>query len=918
MHTKAKNMAKKVYLILLCLSTWLNINADTLPLNGIWKTDLGECKLPGTTDENHLGDGKHPTNVTSQLTRLWPFTGVVNYTRQINIPRSMANQPLEIYLERTKPTTLWIDEDSIGTQKHLHAAHIYKVQGLKAGDHTIRIRVDNRNEAVPDCVHGSHAWTEATQTNWNGILGRMAIRTIGKSRIERVSVFPDVESRTLLVQLHAFSDHDRKATLRLSCEGKSQAQRVVLNEGENVLKMRLSLGEGIQLWSEFHPTLYTLKAQLDGIGMQEVTFGMREFGTQGTQFTINGLKTFLRGTHDGCVFPLTAYCPTDVETWAKLFQTAREYGLNHFRFHSYTPTEAAFQAADSLGIYLQVELPVWGRLDESTTEANKYLLNEAEGILQQFGNHPSFMALGIGNELSGDHEMMRTWLDKWRQQDPRHLYTFGSNNTLGWDGVHPGEDYMVTCRIGGGEGYTTHTRTSFSFADADQGGILNNTHPNTIANFSQAIQKCPVPVVGHETCQFQVYPDYTELPKYTGVLYPYSLEIFHERLKENHLTDQIEAFHQANGKFVVQCDKADIEYCLRTPGFGGYQILDLKDYPGQGSALCGILDAFADSKGLVTPEEWCQFVSPIVPLALMEKYCWSTDETFQADLRVLNYSEEEITDNMRVTLEGEEMQTELTFAGVQAGQGELSKAVRFTCPLGTVRHANMFTLTLEYGEYKNKYHVWVYPKMPMISTQEIITDIDQALQLLSAGKDVILQLDSATLAKQSVGGLFTPDYWNFAMFKSISERIKKPVSPGTLGLLMDPAHPLFLGFPTEGRSDWQWWPVAKFSRPLILDKISNNYRPLIQSIDNVERNHLLGILMEFRIGQGKLLLTTTDLKRISEWPEGRAYKKALLDYASSKHFMPQTELSPEELVQLVTSSAQERNIQGVKNISDYK
>ena len=910
-------MRKRHFLTVLL--AWIlvpSLSAQRITLEGEWECELGKCTLPGTTDENHLGSGEHPTDVTTQLTRLWPFIGILNYSREIHLPRQMEGLPLELSLERTKPTTLWVDGDSIGSLTHLHAAHVYRIPPLRSGKHIIRIRVDNRDEAVPSGVRGSHAWTNATQTNWNGILGNMELRTLPKSRIEKMDIYPDVESHTALVTLRVQADHKRKANFRLSCGSREQVERVALDEGENVLKMRLNLGEDVELWSEFHPVLHKMKAQLDGIGYCEEFFGMREFGKKGTQFTINGFKTFLRGTHDGCVFPLTGYCPTDLTTWIQLFKTAKEYGLNHFRFHSYTPTEAAFQAADELGMYLQVELPMWGKLDESTEEMNEYLLKEADGILSQFGHHPSFMALGIGNELSGDHGMMRRWIEKWREKDPRHLYTFGSNNTLGWEGVHEGEDYMVTCRMGGGKGYTTHTRSSFSFADAEQGGLLNNTHPNTKANYSGGTKLCPVPVVSHETCQFQVYPDYTEIPKYTGVLYPFNLEIFRHRLQENHLTEQIEDFHRANGHFVVQCDKADIEYCLRTPGFGGFQMLDLKDYPGQGSALCGILDALGESKGLVTPEEWGEFVSPVVVLAEMDKYCWDSNEIFEADIRVSNFLEEPVDGKVKCQLQGEDFSADLTFSGVRVEQGELSEPLHFSCPFGGILKPTKLILNITFGDFcTNHYPIWVYPERKVEG--EVLFDLDKALAALQKGATVIYQPDSALIARKSVGGLFTPDYWNYAMFKTISERQHRPVSPGTLGLLMSPTHPLFRQFPTDGCSDFQWWPVARYSRPLVLDALSDRYRPLVQVIDNVERNHLLGILMEFQVGNGRLLLTTTDLSRISEWPEGKAYIRALKLYAASEAFQPRTTLSPEELRLLLTSESGERNIQGVENITDY-
>lgn len=901
---------KKTFCIILFLTALCQavVQAEVLRLHGIWQTELGECQLPGTTDENQLGPGNSRTDLTSGLTRLWPYVGIVNYTRRISLPRTMEGQQLELYLERSKTTTVWVDGDSVGTDCHLLSGQTFLLPPLKAGMHELRIRVDNRDETVPQGVRGSHTWSESTQTNWNGILGRMELRTLSRSRLTDMEVYPDVESRTALVTLDVMADHARKANVRLQCGGQTLTQRVALSEGRNTLRLRMPMGQ-CELWSEFHPTLYTVRAQLDGIGKRELTFGMRQFGTDGTQFTINGLKTFLRGTHDACVFPLTAYCPTDVETWAELFTTARTYGLNHFRFHSYTPTEAAFHAADSLGIYLQVELPGWGTLDDTTTDMNELMRREAEGILREFGHHPSFMALGIGNELSGDHEMMRQWVEEWRKKDNRHLYTFGSNNTLGWQGVHPGEDYMVTCRVGGGNGYTTHTRSSFSHADAQQGGLLNNTRPNTRANYLGGSSLCPVPVVSHETCQFQIYPDYSELPKYTGVLYPYNLETFRDRLKQNDLTDQIQAFHEASGRFAVACDRADIEYCLRTPGFGGYQMLDIKDYPGQGTALVGVLDAFGDSKGLVTPEEWCRWVSPVVPLALMDQYCWSTGETFVADLQVSNFSEEEQVGDIHCTLTGEEMEMELTFGDVPAPQGGLSEPMRFSCPLITIQHPGRYTLRITYQDtYVNEYSVWIYPDR-VNTAAPVKHSLAEALKALERGEAVILQADSALISGQSFDGLFTPDYWNYTMFRSISLSSKKPVSGGTLGLLMDPAHPLFKRFPTEGHSDWQWWPIARFSRPLILDKLAaGHYRPTIQAIDNIERNHLLGILMEFKVGAGRLLLTTTDLGRISEWPEGRAYVRALVAYTGSTQFQPKHDITASQLTWLLTSTAKELRI----------
>lgn len=907
-----------------------------LSLAGEWKTELGTCKLPGTTDENKLGDGKHPTDVTIQLTRLYPYTGALSYEKDIVITKEMANKKhLSLFIERTKPSTLWVDGDSIGSICQLYAPHVYALPHLSEGKHTIRVRIDNRDEVVPQSVRGSHAWTDATQTNWNGMLGKISIIGNDEAYIKSVNVYPNVKKNIATVKVQVMSDKEMKATLSFNCL-KTEVKKVKLDKGINDITYIIHMDDNISLWSEYHPSLYNINVELAAkkcADSKSVKFGMREFGTEGTQFTINGKKTFMRGTHDGCVFPLCAYAPTDVNEWKNLFLKAKEYGINHYRFHSYTPTEAAFEAADEVGMYLQTELPLWGTIDSTTVEQNDFLLNEARTLIEQLGNHPSFMALGLGNELWGDFGIMRQWLDDFRKQDDRHLYVYGSNNTLGWQGAHDGEDYMVTCRVGGGEHYKSNTRTSFSFADEDDGGIINHVRPNTREDFSYPVSITPRPIVAHETCQFQMYPDYDQIMKYTGVLYPYNLEIFRSRLDENGLTNQQKDFTRVTNRWGLECYKADIEYCLRTRGFGGYQLLDIKDYPGQGSALCGILDVFMDAKDKVYDRKVVNVMQPVVPLLLMDKYCWSTSEPFKADVAIANYAENLVCDYVEMTFELNGKKEEITYNPHNVHEGNTSIAIdseQFVTEeiinlISSITTPQKAIITLQTGNhndnqhvYTNQYNVWFYPEVAETNTSIVFADTLDAktMKALAKGKTVLLTPDFPSIEKQSIGGLFTPDYWNYAMFKTISENNNKPVSPGSLGMLMNPEHPLFNQFPTEEHTDWQWWCVAKNSRPLILNSLSKDYRPIIQTVDNIERNHKLGILMEFKVGKGKLLICTTDLESISQYVEGRAYKNAVLRYAET--FNPTNEITEAQLRTLLYSETKIRDIQGVKNLTDYK
>lgn len=965
---------------------------DSLFLDGAWNAETvqsgasgqalacREVYLPGTADENRLGERNTDTLMTSALTRLYPFEGKAVYSRTVRIPSSFSEKRLRLVLERTKPSVLYVDGDSIGSLGNILTPQVYDLPCLKPGKHEISLIVDNSPASVPEEIHSSHAWSDATQTNWNGVIGKMFVEAADSVFISSVNIYPSVDNGTAEVRLCVVSHRDiREASVNISAvpelngaSGASVAavvqesagepvrgmhpvekvvKRMSLRKGENIVSVIVDMGESPLLWSEFHPDLYRFGISLDaGDFSDSVTeyAGMRDFSVAGTSLTINGFRTFLRGKHDACVFPLTGYPPMSVLEWRKVFDRAREYGINHYRFHSWTPPEAAFEAADREGVYLQVELPLWGEVSRENKRLNAFLQNEAERILDEYGNHPSFVMMSLGNELHGDVSLMREWVKTMRECDGRHLYCFGSNNNLGWNGPQEGEDYFVACRVGWSEGFSMHTRTTFAFADAEEGGILNGVRPATSGNYSKAVAASPVPVISHENCQFQSYPDFSKIGKYTGVLYPYNLEIFRKRLADAGMEGMDSIFAKASGEFAAECFKADLEYAFRTPGFGGFQMLDLQDYPGQGTALVGVLDAFMDSKGAVSPEMFRGFCAPVVLLAEFDDYCLSRGDTLDLRLAVANYEERDWTDKFSwsLSVHGRKTVTGENVTAVQ--QGGVAFVGRISLPVEELAAglpedaAFSIDLRLWSGDYSNSYRLWVYPDAELLAMKacpehgdmvekgsmkncdgykcgdvEIVTVADERLKsLLDDGERVLLVPEHSSVEQNTVGGMFIPDFWNWSMFKTISERAGKTVSPGTLSVLCDPEAPLFSYFPNEGRSGWQWWSICRNSRPLILDSLAGHI-PLVQVIDNAERCHRLGILAEFSVGNGSLLVCMTDLDAVSGTPEGAAFRASVLRYLRSPDFRPSYRLSWDALQNLLYGDRQTSDIQGVENRTDY-
>jgi len=924
--------------------TWhFAIDTSNIGITGKWfAMNLKDSVyLPGTLDENKKGISNKNKGETMRLSRERMYEGAAWYQKSMVIPAEWNSKSIELVMERTKPTQIWIDTILIGSSNDILTAQKYDLSGkLTPGRHTLTILVDNGPKSVPRGIMGSHAWTEHTQTNWNGIIGKFCLEASNACRIENVQVFPDISEKLVTVRLKIQNRGKpiEKAQIQLEANlwNSSKRHHVLpksftsqLKGGQNIITLTYKTGEKTQLWSEFSPALYKLivtlrdKTELDNL---TVDFGMRNFSAIGTQFSINGTTTFLRGKHDACVFPLTAHPPMDVPAWQHVFQIAKTYGINHYRFHSWTPPLAAFEAADIEGIYLQPELPYWGGMSKDKNPGlNEFLLKEGLHIQETYGNHASFVMFALGNELSGDIDVMKEMVKKFRFQDNRHLFAFGSNNYLGTRGYVTGEDYLTTCRVGADTDTTfrTHTRASFSFADTYEGGFVNGLYPSTTKTYSNAIAKCPVPVIGHEIGQYQIYPDYDEIKKYTGVLKPWNLEVFRQRLNKSSLGSQAKDFFRASGAASIICYREDVEMAMRTPGFGGFQLLDLQDFPGQGTALIGILDAFMDSKGLITPEEFSHFCNQVVPLLVMEKYCWNSSETFTGKIRVANYSaiamkdqkvRWELKDSKGAIIAHAEIEKDIK-------QGGLTDIASPSIDLSAFTEARkvILTITLPGTNYTNSYPLWIYPSGAGVSVPagiEISDKLDvKAFELLTSGGKVLLFPNHNEVKDITVGGLFTPDYWNYSMFKGISERVKKPVSPGTMGILTDPELPLFRIFPTEFHTNWQWWSIIKNSRPFILDNAPAGYLPLIQVIDNVERNHKLGLIFEFSVGKGKLLVCMANLPKIKDKPEAVQLFRSILSYMSTDNFSPKQQLTTGELQALFSGKVATKNVEGVKNIS---
>lgn len=831
------------------------------------------------------------------------YSGVAWYQRDFKIPTSWKGKRVVLSLERPHwETQVWLDEKMIGTNDSLSTPHEYDFGQLMPGKHTLTIRVDNR--MVVNIGENSHAITDHTQGNWNGIVGNIELMATPPVWLDDVQVYPNLEKKSALVKVHIGNDTGKAGNGELSV-GK-QTVPVTWDAQGGDASVTVALGDKAKLWDEFHLNLQHLTVTLQSpeSDSREVTFGLRDISTDGTQFTINGRKTFLRGTLECCVFPNTGHPPTDVKDWERIIRVAKSYGLNLFRFHSYCPPEAAFEAGDELGFYFQVET-CWA--NQSTTigdgkPVDAWVYRETERILKAYGNHPSFVLMPYGNEpggtdarrgKNGDYDYKAAfngyftqYVEHFKGIDSRRLWTSAS----GWPQI-PANQFHVTPdpRIQAwGEGLKSR---------------INAKPPETTTDYRSYIEKRSVPVISHEIGQWCVYPDFDEIPEYTGYLKPKNFEIFRDQLDDNGMGSLAHKFLLASGKLQALCYKEDIESALRTPGMGGFELLGLNDFPGQGTALVGVLNPFWEDKGYVTAKQFRQFCNSIVPLARLAKRVFITNERVDADLEVANFGPEPMADVVTVwKLENEDGKIfangTLPAKSVPVDNGIGLGHIGIDLKNAAAPEKYKLVVSLAGTKIENSWDVWVYPsQLPSEPHDVLVTSKfdDKAQSCLQAGGKVLLTIpgkDVRNYDKDPVKPGFSSIFWNTAW----TDR----QAPTTLGILCDPENPALASFPTDYFSNWQWWYLIHRAGALRLDLLPKGLNPIVRVIDDWVTAHPLGLIIEGKVGTGKLVVCGFDLTHQTNDPVSRLMRSSLLNYMESENFSPKTELTAAQVESLIS------------------
>ena len=932
----------------------------TLDENGIGHRDVGANQWhPDAVLGNAAGEIDKDAPIATRFTRRHTYEGEARISRKITVP-DYGTDRLFVLAERARALRLLVDGEacSVFRQGTLSTPYIFELTGAAPGEHEFTFLSDNSYPGMPKAaIYYSSAATDETQTNWNGILGECSMYTRPQNFIDSLRVYPravkkeeknkaggyvlDVcvelapgakkvyKDAEIILQSEALAAGELEDTQTLteiiSYSGEGLAEAGTDKE-ENPKTMEiwfrdLPLRENVKLWDEDEGNLYEMAVTLDnGMSAEDkggstaecrTRFGIRSFGDNGSgRLALNGRAIFLRGEANCAEYPETGHPPMTIPEWKEMLLKYRSYGINFVRFHSHCEPEAAFAAADELGMLLQPELSHWDPKDAfGTEESYRYYRAELVDLLKTYANHPSFVMLTLGNELQAQdegRERMRELVRTAKRMDPTRLYANGSNAFYGEEGCDPESDF-----------YTSQSCKDVVIRGTFSGmrGYLNENYPSADRTYDEAMaeirKEYQKPVFSFEVGQFEVLPDFEELESFHGISDPVNLKLIKKRVEERGLLPTWEKYVEATGELSRLAYREEIEAAMRTRELSGISLLGLQDFPGQGTALVGMMNSHLEPKpyDFARPERFREFFQECRILVKLPHYTYEAGERLIAEVEAANFGKRNIEGVFCWTLAGKKSvsengncepaeikskntviatgeDTEITICR----PGSYTEVGSLDIPLDFVEKNTALTLKVRIGDSISAYPIWVYRKTTPVCPENVYEtrafDV-KTREILQNGGRVYLSPDADKESlPNSIKTQFTTDFWSVGTFAD---------QEGGMGQLIDTEHPIFKEFPTDFHTDWQWWIMAT-KRAVILP---HPMKTIITEMDSYAFLRPMAQMIEFRCLKGKVLLSTMELHKSQQYPEVRALQASIYTYLSGENFEPAEEITEEELSMLV-------------------
>lgn len=929
----------------------------TADLAGIWQVTFDEgtvrdVRIPGTLDESGVGyegaltgdsgtpesdsddlrdllrqegllfeDEEEQTEMQedagpSRCTRKYTYEGPIRISRTVKWTERPEHRVF-LEVERARFLRLFVDETEVPyfSTPTLITPHVFELTGLIHGEHLLTIVSDNSYRGMPrEGILASNMASEDTQTNWNGLLGRILLREERSSFIERLTVRTGSGKASCYMEIVTEEPGTWQVSLHSNALVKDYTRTVTLKRGTTAVVIEgLELRENAACWDEGKGLLYEMTADLAG-DRKTVLFGIRDLQIdERGRITLNSRTVFLRGTTDFAVRPETGYLPATEESWEAVFGAFRDYGANFVRFASCCPPEAAFSVADRMGILIMAELSLADSADAFSDDTSRaYYRHELLKLLRVFGNHPSLAVVSFGSRigLKGEgSEFARHLLELARRTDSSRFYAIGSGAKK--EGRFTRDDGDVLC-----------------YSELD-GGMPEATR--RMAVIAADLGACPI------------LPDFSELDLFSGFIVPGHLLAMQKNMERAGLMSSWKRLIENSGENALLARRETVSRAFRNPRLSGVALLSLQDFPGRDSALFGVLNSHMIPKpfDFSDPKRFRTFFSDQVLSIELPAYSYVYGSDFRALVTCINYSGEDSLREVTWTLTGPDIIASGSFPPVNAPSGGRTVLGCIRAKLITeTDRASMeeplteteeepadfeellknplafleqqlrleeeeekreetgipepvaLTLTVRSGKFREDRPVYLYPPVLPVCPDDVF-EADG------------ISLDVLTILRSGGTVFLTPPATEEALPGSEATGFsaslpRDPVHPDTvttMGARIRKEHPVFRMFSTEDFSDLRWLRLMENSRAVELPRGVN---PIIGELDSCRGTRKLGKLFEFRCLNGNVFFSCLGLKEKIHLPEGRNLLRSIYAYLDSYDFSPSDAVSLDELRSMIS------------------
>ena len=798
------------------------------------------------------------------------IVGSFVYKRSFKLSEVCENA--ELWLGGVQNTAAaWINGVYLGRHEGYSSDFTFAIPAdvLEVGENRITLVVSNiRLKGYAERpVSGltSRAANECT----GGIYGDVELR-FHKDGLRDVWVTTAEDVSAFTVNTDGGKDAEKTVTIY---DGKKRVASAVIPAGETAVTIA---AEGFALWSPESPKLYKAVVETANQKMEN-RFGIRRLAAKGTKLYLNNKPYFFCGICEHCYHPITVHPTRDKNYYRRVLRILKELGFNSIRFHTYVPMVEYMEAADELGMIMEIETP------------NNTHYEEWKDIVRMTRRYTAPVMYSSGNEMTINPnyvEHLRKCAELVHAETDALFSPMSALRSIEY--AFKPEDELVDepfpyspKRLADVAAFSD-VYNSYSLSQTSYTTDIGN--PKVIDKRNAVFQK---PVLSHEICIHGTYVDLSLKDRYKGSRIG-ETELFtsvERHLADKGLLDRANTYYRNSAKWQILQRKHCFEVVRRNESFAGYDFLGDIDTHWHTFGYCvGMMNEFYELKAGETVQNVRRYNSETVLLTDLPR-CrnFAAGEKLDVPVLVSNYKEDmdKAVLTLRVADDSKVYQRRtLHLSDIKAGEITKLYTLSFNMPKVEEPTRIKICATIAGGnvDAENEWELYVFPKAKKLSKPRNLTvaenmSAEELIKAMKDGKNVLL-LSAGPFPNRQI---------DFQL--SVAGRTN-----GHLATVIAD-HPLMRELPNDGFCGWQFREMMNGGQSVILDNPDLPYAPIIEMASSYKNARPEALVFEYRIGNGKLLVSALDLKEND--PGACWLKEKMTAYAASDEFEPECSVSVE-------------------------